>query len=249
MESYLGEFAMREGPLCCVCLAAFLQSITGFGLVMVAAPLLMFFYDAKLVILTMFFLAGCGNALQTVMLHRLVNWARIRELAYGAAIGIPLGYMIFRQLPSEGLRLIVSIVILFSLFIMQLKHRRFEENRRNTIFAGTLAGIMAMTTGMAGPPLAVYFACTSMPPKVFRATCICYFMFSNLASLAAFAVGGYSLVPAVTEFVYLLPGLLIGIVLGNLAFSCMPAGLIRRMIFVLLYLTCIVNIYKAIINM
>ena len=44
----------------------------------------------------------------------------------------------------------VSIVILFTLVTMEFKRKRFEENRRNTIITGMLAGIMAMTTGMAG---------------------------------------------------------------------------------------------------
>ena len=248
-ESYLSEFALRMGPVLCVCLAAFLQSITGFGLVMTAAPLLLFFYDAKIVIITMFFLASCGNALQTAMLWRQVNWCRIWELACGAVVGIPLGFLVFRQLPSDGLKLIVSIVILFSLITMQMKHKRFEENRRNTIFVGILAGIMAMTTGMAGPPLAIYFACTSMPQPVFRATCICYFLFSNFCSLMAFWIGGISVQAAMTEFTFLLPGLLLGIGAGHMAFRFMPTKLVRRMIFMLLYFTCIYNIYVSIIKL
>ena len=45
---YLSGLPAHAGPMACVFLAAFLQSITGFGLVMVAVPLLMFFYEPKL---------------------------------------------------------------------------------------------------------------------------------------------------------------------------------------------------------
>lgn len=51
---YLSGLPAHAGPMACVFLAAFLQSITGFGLVMVAAPLLMFFYEPKLTIVIMF---------------------------------------------------------------------------------------------------------------------------------------------------------------------------------------------------
>ena len=61
---YLSGLPAHAGPMACVFLAAFLQSITGFGLVMVAAPLLMFFYEPKLTIVIMFFLAACGNSTQ-----------------------------------------------------------------------------------------------------------------------------------------------------------------------------------------
>lgn len=245
---YVAGLSAHAGPVLCVFLAAFLQSITGFGLVMVAAPLLMFFYEPKLTIIIMFFLAACGNSTQLLLLWKQVHWQRIAELGCGALAGIPLGLAVFRQLPGDGLKIVVSVVILFTLSIMELRHKRFEETRRNTILTGMLAGIMAMTTGMAGPPLVLYFAYTSMPQAVFRATCIGYFFFSNLCSLAALWISGIYLGDAVREFVYLLPGLACGIALGNKVFRFMPQQLIRKIIIILLYMTCFYNICKAVLN-
>ena len=223
---YVSGLQSHAGPLFCVFLAAFLQSITGFGLVMVAAPLLMFFYEPKLTIIIMFCLAGCGNCAQLLLLWKQVNWQRIAELFCGALAGIPLGVAVFRQLP-------------------EFRRRRFEETRKNTILTGMLAGIMAMTTGMAGPPLILYFAYTSMPQNVFRATCIGYFFFSNLGSLIALWVTGVPIGEAVGECLFLLPGLACGIALGHWAFAFMPQQLIRKIIIILLYATCLYNICKA----
>ena len=227
---YVSGLQSHAGPLFCVFLAAFLQSITGFGLVMVAAPLLMFFYEPKLTIIIMFCLAGCGNCAQLLLLWKQVNWQRIAELFCGALAGIPLGVTVFRQLPGVT---------------MEFRRRRFEETRKNTILTGMLAGIMAMTTGMAGPPLVLYFAYTSMPQNVFRATCIGYFFFSNLGSLVALWVTGVPIGEAVGEFLFLLPGLACGIALGHWAFAFMPQQMIRKTIIILLYATCLYNICKA----
>ena len=155
---YLSGLPTHAGPMSCVFLAAFLQSITGFDLVMVAAPLLMFFYEPKLTIVIMFFLAACGNSTQLLLVWKQVHWQRILELGCGALVGIPLGLVVFRHLPGDGLKIVVSVVILFTLTVMEWKRKRFEETRRNTVLTGVLAGIMAMTTGMAGPPLVLYFA-------------------------------------------------------------------------------------------
>ena len=244
-EAYISGLLSHAGPLLCVFLAAFLQSVTGFGLVMVAAPLLMFFYEPKLTVIIMFCLAGCGNFTQLLLLWKQVNWPRIAELFCGALIGIPLGVAVFRQLPGEGLKTAVSIAILLTLVSMDFGRRRFEETRRNTIITGMLAGIMAMTTGMAGPPLVLYFAYTTMPQNVFRATCIGYFFFSNLGSLFALWMTGTPIAEAAGEFIFLLPGLACGIALGNRAFRFMPQQLIRRIIIILLYVTCFYNICKA----
>ena len=244
-DLYASGLPSHAGPIFCVFLAAFLQSITGFGLVMVAAPLLMFFYEPKLTIIIMFCLAGCGNCAQLLLLWKEVNWQRIAELLCGALIGIPLGVSVFRQLPGDGLKVAVSVAILFTLVNMEFKRKRFEETQKNTIITGILAGIMAMTTGMAGPPLVLYFAYTTMPQNVFRATCIGYFFFSNLSSLVALWITGIPIGDAVGEFVYLLPGLAFGIALGHWAFRFMPQQLIRRIIIILLYVTCFYNICKA----
>jgi uncharacterized membrane protein YfcA len=98
---------------------------------------------------------------------------------------------------------------------------------------------------MAGPPLVLYFAYTTMPQNVFRATCIAYFFFSNLCSLVALWITGVPLGDAAGEFVYLLPGLACGIALGHLAFPFLPQRLIRKIIIILLYATCFYNIFKA----
>ena len=188
---------------------------------------------------------GCGNCVQLLLLWKQVNWQRIAELFCGALAGIPLGVTAFRQLPGGGLRAAISIAVLLTLVTMEFRRRRFEETRKNTILTGMLAGIMAMTTGMAGPPLILYFAYTSMPQNVFRATCIGYFFFSNLGSLIALWVTGVPIGEAVGECLFLLPGLACGIALGHWAFAFMPQQLIRKIIIILLYATCLYNICKA----
>ena len=64
MEHYLSGVAAHMGPTLAVFFAAFTQSITGFGLVIIAAPLLMFFYEPKLTVPVMLLLACSGNAAQ-----------------------------------------------------------------------------------------------------------------------------------------------------------------------------------------
>ena len=93
---------------------------------------------------------------------------------------------------------------------------------------------------------ALYFAYLSMPQPVFRATCISYFFFSNLCSLAALWMTGVYLGDAAGEFVYLLPGLACGIALGHRVYPFMPQLLIRKVIIILLYAVCFYNIWKTV---
>ena len=73
MEAYLTGMDAHILPALAILLAAFIQSITGFGLVIVAAPLLMLFYDAKLTVPIMLLLACSSNATQGFLMRRQAN--------------------------------------------------------------------------------------------------------------------------------------------------------------------------------
>jgi len=243
MEQYLSALSAHLAPLLCVFLAAFLQSITGFGLVIVAAPLLMFFYDPKLVIPIMILLAACGNITQTILLHKDIQWKTIGWLITGAILGQPIGCQIFLTLPGDFLKILISLMVLLSLAVMQLRQQKIRKCPRNTLFTGIAAGIMATTSGMSGPPVAIYFAHSTMSIQQLRATSIGFFLLSNLVSLTTFLLSGLDLAPAAHEFTCLLPGLACGVLLGHLTFHLFPVSLLKRIILSLLYFTCIYTIY------
>lgn len=237
MEVYLTGLIMRIGPLFCVLLAAFLQSITGFGLVIVAAPLLMLFYDPKLVVPVMLLLACCGNCVQGFMYRKQANLRLIAWLYLGTLLGQPLGFMIYDAVSSDTLKLIISGMVIFSIGIMKLLHIVITERPRNAVITGALSGISSITTGMGGPPLLIYLARTKMSTDVLRATCFIYFFCINVTSLCSYEIGGYSLQPALHEWIYLLPALALGIIAGHLAYHKVPKAFVRKLIFVLLLAT------------
>ncbi len=239
MENYLMQLAGHAAPVFCLFLAAFLQSITGFGLVIVAAPLLMLFYDAKLVVPIMLLLACCGNLAQGILYFRKANRSLVGILYLGVLIGQPFGFFVFDYVANDTLKLMISVLLLLSLLLMQVSHRRITECPRNSLLTGVFSGFTSITTGMGGPPFLIYLAYTRMSAEVFRATCFVFFFLCNLTSLTSYLLGGFPLQAAFGEFIYLLPGLVSGIILGHLLYAYVPKQFIHRLIFVFLYLTAI----------
>ncbi len=238
----LAVFTAHTGPLLAVLAASFLQAITGFGLVMVAAPLLMFFYDPRLVVLLVVLLASCGNSTQTLILRRDARWDIVRRMFFGSLCAQPVGYAIYHNFPSEGIKLLVSVVILISLTAMQLSHWRFHQTPRGDVIAGFIAGAMATTTGMAGPVLILYFAAAGMTPATLRATTIAFFFCCNVLSVTTFLVGDAPMAMALNEVVILLPALVLGIALGHTFFRYLPAARFRQLLNVILYIVCLYTI-------
>lgn len=237
MEHYLSGVAAHISPTLAIFFAAFIQSITGFGLVIIAAPLLMFFYEPKLTVPIMLLIACSSNAVQGFFARRQANYALIRWLYLGMLLGQPIGFFFFSAISNDALKVFINAVVLLTLLLMQLAHRRIEERRRNTVITGMLSGFTAITTGMGGLPFLIYLAYTSMPPNTFRATCFVYFFLGNATSLISYLIGGFPLTEAFNEFIYLLPALAVGIIAGRECIRFMPAALLRKLIFAILYIT------------
>ena len=242
MNMLLSGFLAHTGPVLCVFVAAFLQSLTGFGLAIVTAPLLMFFYDAKDVVAIVLLLCLCGNLVQGLMNIRKASLKLVGWLFLGVLCGQPAGLLIFHFLSSDALKLLINAMVLVSLCFMQAFHIRLQENNGNAFKTGILSGITSSTTGMSGPPFLIYIAHTRMEPQVLRATCFVFFFLCNASSLLAHAAGGESLYYALTEFLYLLPGLATGILVGNVLYRYLPKGWIRRAIYILLLVTSVIGI-------
>ena len=237
MESYLSGLAAHALPLSCVAAAALLQSLTGFGLAIVMAPLLMLFYDAKAVVSVVLLLCLCGNFVQSILHLREVNLRLVAFLYLGVLIGQPIGFQIFDMAASETLKLLINLMVLISLLVMQATRARFRETNGNSVRTGVLAGITSVTTGMGGPPFLLYMAHTKIAPEMLRATCFLFFFLCNITSLVTHGLGGYGIDSSFAEFLYLVPGLLTGLLLGDLLYRFVPKGWLRQAIFVLLYAT------------
>lgn len=248
LTAYFMGLESHPYPALAILLSAVLQSITGFGLVIVAAPLLMLFYDPKLTVPVMLMLAFCGNLMQGLFALKTANRKLVFWLYLGVLFGQPLGFWAFDHASSTGLKIFISLIVLFSLGTMQATHRHIRECPRNSWITGIFSGFTSITAGMGGPPFLIYLAYSKMPVDVMRATCFVFFFLCNATSLLSYAVGGLSFGPAWGEFIYLLPALFLGIGIGHVLYPYVPKNLVRRLIFVLLYVTCIYTIASVLLS-
>jgi uncharacterized membrane protein YfcA len=235
-------------PLFGIFIASFLQSITGFGLAIIAAPLLMISFNAKMAILIILCIAFVSNLSQSIHLHKNINFKLAGALIAGSLIGQPFGVAIYSHVSDDVLELAVSIVILLFILLMEFSKIKFAERARNSLFTGIISGVMAVTTGMAGPPLVIYLACIKLKPEIIRATCVFFFLTSNFTALSGLLMSGAPLGDAALNAFYLLPALAAGIVGGNLAFDHVSPKLFRKLIFSMLIFSCLYTIGSILIK-
>lgn len=231
-------------PIGAVFVAAFMQSITGFGMAIIATPLLIITFEPKLAVVILQFISAISNFIFSMYLHKKINFTLVWHLLIGAAAGMPLGLIVYGSVSNMTLKLLVSIFILIFLIMMRFVDIKIDENRRNGAVTGFLSGLFATTTGMSGPPLVMYLAYTKQDPHTIRATCTFYFLIVNLTSLAGFHFTGQPTDVAMQHAIHLLPGLAAGLILGNLAFKHVSPALFRQLIFIMLLASCVYTIFN-----
>lgn len=247
--SLLSPFHDRLGPMGAIFLASFLQSITGFGLMLTASPLMMLFYDAKFTVQILIYLGLIANFIQTTMLWRTAKYDLIFFMLAGAVCGQPIGYKLFQFVTADHLKIVISVFLLCFLLVTQFAHLSFSQRPRNAFIAGLFSGIMATSVSMAGPALIIYFANAQLSRVELRSTCVLYFFLVNLCSMAIFLFGGgNNMLAAGTEFFYMLPGLAAGLFFGQIAFKHTSAKFFRFLLFAMLYYICFQSLYTALVK-
>lgn len=232
-------------PALVIFLAALMQAITGFGLVIIAAPLLMIFYDPKLTVLIMFVVAMCTNIVQLPFVFREARTRVVAVIIIGYMLAQPSGMLIYHHFSSNQLKILVGSVIFLSLLAMQFSHHHFRQCHRNDILTGFLSGLSGVTTGMAGPPLIMYFAYADFTPQQLRGTSVFFFFLSGIISISFFAANGIDFTNAVYESAYMIPALVLGILLGQKLLKYVSPQLFRRLIFCMLYFVCLYTFYSV----
>ena len=198
--------------------ATLIRSTVGFGEALVAVPLL--------ALRTPVSVAAPLAVLVSIVVAVVVvvqDWRRIelrsaRGLILASLLGIPLGVLLLATARDHAVRLVLGcVIIVFSLHALTMGGaRRLEHDHPGWLAAcGFLAGVLGGAYGMNGPPLVVYGALRRWSPQQFRATLQGYFLPVSLVGLAGYLYVGLWDAAVTRYFLWSLPGMALGIVLGR----------------------------------
>lgn len=166
---------------------AFVQSLIGFGLAIVSAPVLMFIEPS---------LVPAGVTLVTLGLAIVNTWQYRSQLSLkgigwafvGRLPGTLVASVLLYYLSISALELLMGVAVLLAV-VASVFRFAVEPNNKNMFWAGFAAAVMGTTTGIGGPPMALVLQ--KMDVVKLRATLAAYFIFSCTISLGAQAMAGY----------------------------------------------------------
>ena len=212
-----------------VLLAAALQAITGSGFAIMATPFLLIVMESRECILISIFLSFLITIIMTPQIRQHVDWTLFRRIAAGSLAGAPIGLWLFISLPLAAIKLTVAIVVLivsaFTLWswFFPANHAGASSFRRYRKFVeistGMAAGLLTVSIGMPGVPLALYFAQGHIGKEQIRSTTLAFFIVIYIISIALQGLAGQIDSGTVLSTLKLIPATVAGIAVGARLFG------------------------------
>jgi uncharacterized protein len=211
-----------------VALGALVQGGVGYGLALMAAPLLALI-DPRLVPGPLVF---SGLALTVAMavrdrdaIHfRGVGWALVGRIPGTVAGAVTLSF-----LAGNALGIVIGLLVLAAV-AMTAVGPPVHPNRPNLLVAGLLSGFMGTTSAIGGPPVAIIYQ--HQPGSQIRATLSVYFTAGATMSLIALAVIGRFARFELLAAVAMLPGMMLGFILSTRLSRWLDRGRTRSAVLV-----------------
>ncbi len=198
-----------------VFVAAFQQSLSGFGFSLVAMPILVQLLGIQIAAPLVAALALTINIINGLRWRADFDFGEIKRLGIWMALGVPVGiwgiFALNETLVKAGLGLLLVAYALYAL----LKPEQLPTiSRRWAYPAGFFAGLLGGAYNTSGPPLILYGSLRNWSHQRFRA--VLQSLFGFAASIVVFGhfVTGHYTQPVLKLAGYSLPGLLLAVLLG-----------------------------------
>ena len=189
-----------------IAVGSVLQGSIGFGLALLAAPLLALI-DTSLAPGP---LLVCNVALTALMARREWKSVRYGDLGWslgGRIIGIAVVLLIMRDLSVRGLDFLFGGIVLAGVVITAVGPS-FLLNPPTLVGAGIASGIMGTATAIGGPPMAIVYQREKGPQ--FRGTLSLYFTIGAILSALGLAWTGRFGAAELIAGLLLRPGVVVG---------------------------------------
>lgn len=196
---------------CAVFLGSLVQTTTGMGFAMVAAPLLALI-SLDLVPGPMLLVNLILSALMLSSDRSNINRRELTILMPMIGIGTVVGGLVLASLSPEHFGLLFGLMI-FAAVVASMFVNNIALSATTLTAGGLIAGLMGTTSGIPGPPLAVLYQHEDLQKT--RPTLAVVFTFAYIASLAAVTFADKFNLGLALDGLKLLPGLILGYLLAK----------------------------------
>lgn len=212
-----------------ISIGAFIQTTTGFGMAVVASPLLLYLspeYIPGPIIIVGLFLSSIN-----VIKYRVhVSWKGLKQCIIGLLPGTLAGASVLYLIDVKQLSILLGCTVLLAVAVSLLPIK-VEVTPRKLILGGFFSGLLGTSSGIGGPPMALLLQ--HQQAHLIRANMAAFFLMSCVLSLGIQIPIGYMNFEHLKLALPLIPAGYIGYRLAIAVVDRIPQKVIRNVSLVL----------------
>ena len=205
--------------------AACMQASIGFGMGMLAAPIVAL-VDPSLIPGTLIMSAVVVTLLVVVRERQSLDLRGTGWALAGRVPGTIAGALLLLFLPERGLALLLAAVVLAGV-VMATMGWAPPPRRRNLATAGAASGLLGTATSIGGPPMALVLQGSSGPRL--RGNMSAFFLVGSLMSIAVLAAAGAIERENAEMFLILIPAIVLGYAASRFVNTLLDPVRLRRL--------------------
>ncbi len=226
--------------------ASIVRGFTGFGLALVAVPLIQFFMPVSD---TAVFIALINAVFSVIYFRRsreLVRGQPLGRMAIWTGIGVAAGTLILKFINPAYIQLVWGLLIILIVFALA---RGFSfgisSDKSAMTLSGLFGGVLAGATGITGPPVAIILSSMKTPREKFNAVISIFILFAVSYALIFYLVAGLVKTETFLLAMCSVPALIAGLYTGDRLVSRISQLTFSRIIYIVLVIMGLITLYKG----
>jgi uncharacterized membrane protein YfcA len=229
-----------------VLLGATLQSATGFGFALIAAPLLAAVLGPRSAVSSIVVLALLITTLTLLAERRRpqVDGAEAIALVGWTVPGLVAGALVLRAVSERALEVLVALAVLAAVGLrLRAPPRSRPWSHARTAVTALTSGVLSTSTGIGGPPLVFHLLGRGLPRVRMRDTLAVVWVAGGLLSASVLVVTGAFALPG--QMPLLLAATVVGYAAGRRLFAALYGERYERVVLGALAATAVIALVAA----
>jgi uncharacterized membrane protein YfcA len=217
--------------------AGVLRGLTGFGSSMIMTPVLALLFGPVAAVATVLMLEVAVSVDAVARVWRDVPWPTMIQMWIAAWIAVPFGAWVLLVADPEILRRAMSLIVAILVVPLSMGWRYHgPHGLPSNLFVGAINGTMNASTGLGGPPIALYLLSGPSSARVARAGMLANVFVVSIPTVTILAFNGVIDAVVLWRAALIFPVFLIATRMGNRLFHAASERTYRRVAAVFLFI-------------
>lgn len=226
--------------------ASVVRGFTGFGLALVAVPLIQFIMPVADTAVYIAIINAIFSVLYFRRSRESVRGQPLGRMAIWTGVGVAAGTLILKFTNPAYIQLIWGVLIIFIVIaLVRGFSLGIHSDKSAMTLSGLFGGVLAGATGITGPPVAIILSSMKTPREKFNAVISLFIFFAVSYALLFYTVAG--LVKTETFLLALcsVPALMAGLYSGDRLVSKISQQAFTRVVYIVLIIMGLITLYKG----